>query len=63
MENIALILFTAIAVPLIIMLLIFKGRSRVLLSCLVVGMFMNLFAGEINGLIFNNSGLINLDSI
>lgn len=57
MENIALILFTAIAVPLIIMLLIFKGRSRVLLSCLVVGMFMNLFAGEINGLIFNNSGL------
>lgn len=57
MEDIALILFTAIAVPLIIMLLIFKGKSRVLLLCLLIGMFMNLFAGELNGLIFKNTSL------
>lgn len=57
MEDIALILFTAIAAPLIIMLLIFKGKSRVLLLCLLIGMFMNLFAGELNGLIFKNTSL------
>ena len=57
MEDIGLILFTAIAVPLVIMLIIFKGKSRVLLLCLLTGMFMNLFAGEVNGLILKYTEL------
>lgn len=57
MEDVGLILFTAIAVPLVIMLAIFKGKSRILLSCLLIGMFVNLFAGEINGLILKNTDL------
>lgn len=39
------------------MLFIFKGRSRALLGFLLAGIFTCLFAGEINGLIRNGTGL------
>lgn len=44
-------LFICLAAPLSMMLLIFKGRSRAILAFLLAGVFMCLFAGEINGLI------------
>ena len=39
------------------MLFIFKGRSRAILGFLLAGIFMCLFAGEINGMIRNETAL------
>ena len=56
MENSHLMLFICMAVPLSMMLLVFRGRSRAILGFLLTGVFMCLFAGEINGLILNGTG-------
>lgn len=55
MENPHLMLFICLAAPLSMMLFVFKGRSRAILGFLLTGIFMCLFAGEINGLIQNNT--------
>ena len=55
MENAHLMIFVCIAVPLSMMLFIFKGRARAILAFLLSGIFMCLFAGEINGLIYQNT--------
>lgn len=51
MENQNLMLFISLAAPLCMMLFVFKGRARTLLMFLLSGIFMCLFAGEINGFI------------
>lgn len=56
MENSHLMLFICMAVPLSMMLLVFRGRSRAILGFLLTGVFMCLFAGEINGLLLNSTG-------
>lgn len=55
MENPHLMLFICIIAPLSMMLFVFKGRSRAILGFLLVGIFMCLFAGEINGMIRNET--------
>ena len=57
MESPHLMLFICLAAPLSMMLFVFKGRSREILSFLLAGIFMCLFAGEINGLILNKTEL------
>ena len=57
MESPHLMLFICLAAPLSMMLFVFKGRSREILSFLLAGVFMCLFAGEINGLILNKTEL------
>lgn len=57
MESLNVMLFFCIAAPLCMMLFVFKGRSRAVLGFLLTGVFMCLFAGEINGLILNASGV------
>ena len=57
MESSHLTLFICLAVPLSMMLLIFSGRSRKVLGFLLAGLFMCLFAGEINGLILSRTNL------
>ena len=52
-----LMLFICLAAPLSMMLLIFKERSRAILTFLLTGIFMCLFAGEINGLILSGTEL------
>lgn len=51
MESPHLILFICLSAPLSMMLFIFNGRSRAILGFLLTGIFMCLYAGEINGLI------------
>ena len=53
MEGTNLSLFMSIAIPMAITLLIFKGRSRISMLFVIVGMAVCLFTGEINTLIFN----------
>lgn len=50
-------LFLCLAAPLSMMLFVFKERQRAILGFLLAGIFMCLFAGEINGLILNNTEL------
>ena len=50
-------LFVCLAAPLSMMLFVFRGRSRAILGFLLAGIFMCLFAGEINGLILNRPEL------
>lgn len=57
MENIHLMLFICLAAPLAMMLFVLKGRSRALLGFLLTGIFMCLFAGEINGVIRESTTL------
>lgn len=57
MDNMHLILFICIATPLSMMLFVFRERARAILGFLLAGIFMCLFAGEINGLIRNAGGL------
>ncbi len=57
MENAHLTLFICLITPLAMMLLVFRGRSRAVLSFLLTGIVMCLLAGEINGLLLNISGL------
>lgn len=57
MENLNLILFVCLAIPLSMMLLLFKGQSRKVCAFLLTGMFMCVFSGEINGFVMNAVGL------
>lgn len=57
MENIDLILFICLIIPISMMLFLFKDHSRLLCTFLLIGMFLCVLAGEINGLIANNSNM------
>ncbi len=50
-------LFFCLTLPLSMMLFIFKGQARKILVFLLIGIFMCLFAGQINGLILNETEL------
>lgn len=57
MENTHLMLFFCLVLPLSMMLFIFKGQAKKILGFLLIGIFMCLFAGQINGLILNETEL------
>lgn len=50
MGKTILMLFVCLAAPLSMMLFIFEGKARQILGFLFAGIFMCMFAGEINGL-------------
>ena len=56
MENTSLILTVLMITPIGLMLAIFKGRSRLVMSFVIAGIFTALFAGEIDGYILNTTG-------
>ncbi len=51
MDSLMWNLFICIALPMALSLFLMKGRARVVVASLVVGMFMCMFAGAVNGLI------------
>lgn len=55
MDNANLMLFICLAAPLSMMLFVFRGRSRAILGYLLLGIFICLFAGEVNGLILRGT--------
>ena len=57
MANSHLMLFFCLTLPLSMMLFIFKGRSKTILGFLLTGIFMCLFAGQINGLVLSETQL------
>lgn len=57
MENAHLMLFICLAAPLSMMFFVFKERARILAGFLLTGFLMCLLAGEVNGLIFQETEL------
>lgn len=57
MENVNLILFICLFIPMCMMLFVFKGQSRLLCGFLLIGMFVCVFSGEINCLIMKTYDL------
>lgn len=55
MESPHLTIFLCLIAPLSMMLFVFKGRQRAIIGFLLTGIFLCLFAGEINSLIKNSS--------
>lgn len=51
MGNLSFVLFISIVVPLIMSLLICKGKSRLLLVFLLIGTIVSMICGEIDGLL------------
>ena len=57
MEDLMLSLFACLTIPIAMSLFILKGKSKTLIICMLSGIFMCLFAGQINGLVAQTSGL------
>ena len=51
MDNLTYILFICIVAPLLILLLMTRGRSRTLLGYLMIGIFIALFSSELNSVL------------
>ena len=51
MVNLEYVLFICIAVPLLLMLLLLKGRSKLLLGFMLIGITVCLFISEVNSLL------------
>ena len=59
MENLIYILFISVFVPILLMALLIEKRARLPISFMLVGIFISVFAAEINGLL---QGLLFMDS-
>jgi RsiW-degrading membrane proteinase PrsW (M82 family) len=53
MENLIYILFISVFVPILLMALLIEKRARLPVSFVLVGIFISVFAAEINGLLRN----------
>ena len=53
MENLIYILFISVFVPILLMALLIEQRARLPISFVLVGIFVSVFAAEINGLLRN----------
>lgn len=51
MDNLTYILFICTVAPMLILLLMLRGRSRTLLGYLMIGIFVSLFASELNSVL------------
>ena len=51
MDNLTYVLFICIAAPLLLMLFLIKGRAKLLLGYMLIGMLACLFVSEVNSLL------------
>ena len=56
MENIAYILFICFMAPMLLMLLMLRGRSRLRVGYMLIGVFVSLFVSELNSILLNLCG-------
>ena len=56
MENIAYILFICLVAPMFLMELMLRGRSRLLVGYMLLGVFVSLFVSELNSILLNLCG-------
>ena len=53
------ILFISISIPLLLMALLMEKKARLPISFMIVGIFVSVFASEVNGLLSN---LLSMDT-
>ena len=53
MDNMIYILFISISIPLILMALLIEKKARLPISFMIIGIFVSVFASEVNGLLSN----------
>ena len=58
MDNMIYILFISISIPLLLMALLVEKKSRLPISFMLIGIFVSVFASEVNGLL---SKLLSMD--
>lgn len=51
MDNIVYILFVSISVPILLMALLVEKKARLPISFMLIGIFVSVFASEVNGLL------------
>ena len=54
MDNIIYILFVSISVPILMMTLLIEKKSRLPVTFVLIGIFVSVFASEVNGLLAQN---------
>ena len=59
MDNMIYILFISISIPLLLMALLMEKKARMPISFMVIGIFVSVFASEVNGLLSN---LLSMDT-
>ena len=59
MDNMIYILFISISVPLLLMALLMEKKARLPISFMIIGIFVSVFASEVNGLL---SKLLSMDT-
>ena len=59
MDNLIYILFISISVPLLLMALLMEKKARLPISFMIIGIFVSVFASEVNGLL---SKLLSMDT-
>ncbi len=55
-ENLTYILFICVTAPLLLMLLLLKGKSRLLLGYMLIGIFISLSISELDNILLLNLG-------
>ena len=58
MDNIIYILFVSISIPIMLMALLVEKKSRLPITFILIGIFISVFASEVNGLL---AGMISMD--
>ena len=51
MENLIYILFISVFVPILLMALLIEKKARLPISFVLIGIFISVFAAEINGVL------------
>ena len=59
MDNMIYILFISISIPLLLMALLMEKKARLPISFMLIGIFVSVFASEVNGLLSN---LLSMDT-
>ena len=59
MDNMIYILFISISIPLLLMALLTEKKARLPISFMIIGIFVSVFASEVNGLLSN---LLSMDT-
>ena len=57
MDNIIYILFVSVSVPILLMAFLVEKKARLPISFLLTGIFISVFASEVNGLFMQMSGM------
>ena len=63
MDNVIYVLFVCVVAPITFLIFLLEGRSRLIVGYMLIGIFISLFASEINTLVLEACGKEGLDKL